>query len=124
MVKVPIIYRGDDWEYVHTVSVSSGSITGARISMTWKYADGAASAADSAAAAKIATDTNAATVGKITILTGTTFRAEIPSVFTKTITPGQLVVDIQYELPSGKVKTEQNLDKNTRCDWDVTRDTA
>jgi hypothetical protein len=116
MLKLDPIRRGDDWSYTHTISAVGGSLAScARVSMTWKYDF---NDPDSAAAAKITSDP----AGGITILSNTSFACLVPHAMTALIVPGDLVVDIQYETLDGRVVTEENLDRNTQCLPDVTRD--
>jgi hypothetical protein len=113
VVALPTIRRGDDWDYVGTFALTTGSLVGCTVWMTLKNA---LSDADAAAVLQIST-----TGGGVTVVGATTLELVLTAAQTAALVPKKHWVDIQVKTPGGKIITVDNLAEATVVEADVTR---
>lgn len=112
---LPQIVRGDDWDYVVTFTLSSGSLVGCKVWMTLKTD---MNLTDGQAAIQVSTDP---AVGGVTVIDATTAEFVLTASQTAALEPGSYYVDIQAKTQAGAVITCKNLQKRTIVAADVTR---
>ena len=117
MIQLPDIRRGDDWEYVGTFTVGSGTFIGCTAWMTLKR-----TLAD-ADPGVLQIRSDGVSPG-ITILSSTTLRLAITHTQAALLPAKRLYVDIQLLTPAGKIVTVEDLEQTVLVQGDVTRSVA